>query len=230
MYTTHTHPAWLHTAMQALTPPCNPYTNTIHTRIHSAHTPHIAHTLYTQLYTHCTHYMHITPMYSHVNTKQALYRALLPCIQHHRLQPCSATINDRHATLKLARTVDRHTLNLLQSLTHDTKLKQRPYRHKCISPPHMQLLDMPCSSSNRHASKNNMNQASTDHYQAKTTITRPVTRLISQTLTHGPYIHLLNSHALQIIARTDQNPAYTCIYNTVRLKPHHYTKILTCKL
>ena len=178
MYTTHTPPAWLHTAMQALSPPCSPHTNTIHTRIHSAHTPHIAHNS-THHYTHTAHITCIQTSYiSILNTKQALYRALLPCIQHHRLQPCSATINDRHATLKLARTVDRHTLNLLQSLIHDTKLKQRPYRHKCISPLHMQLLDMPCSSSNRHASKNNMNQASTDHYQARTTITRLVTGLI----------------------------------------------------
>ena len=149
MYTTHTPPARLHTAMQALSPHCSPHTNTIHTRIPSAYTPHIAHNS-THHYTHTAHIKCVQTSYiSILNPKQALYRALLPCIQHHRLQPCSATINDRHATLKLERTVDRHTLNLLQSLIHDTQLKQRPYRHKCISPPHMQLLDMPCSSSNR---------------------------------------------------------------------------------
>ena len=87
MYTTHTPPAWLHTAMQALSPPCSPHTNTIHTRIHSAHTPHIAHTLCTQLYTHCTHYIHATPYTSILNTRTEQYRVVpsrtqYPSIKH----------------------------------------------------------------------------------------------------------------------------------------------------
>ena len=98
MYTTHTTPAWLHTAMQALSPPYSPHTNIIHTRIHSAHTPHIAHHS-THDYTHNAHNSCIQTSYiSILNTKQALYRALLPCIQHHRLQSCSvpSTIDMQH--------------------------------------------------------------------------------------------------------------------------------------
>ena len=92
----------------------------------------------------------------------------------------------------------------------------------------MQGLDMPCSSPKRHASKNNSKQASTDCYQARTDTTRLVTGLITQTLTQGPYKTLLNSHARQITARTQQFPAYTYIYGSVRFKQQLYTKILTC--
>ena len=92
----------------------------------------------------------------------------------------------------------------------------------------MQGLDMPCSSPKRHASKNNLNPAKTDHYQARTDTTRLVTGLITQTLTQGLYKTLLNSHARQITTRTQQFSTYTYIYGSVRFKQQLYTKILTC--
>ena len=76
MYNTHTHPAWLHTAMQALAQPCSSYTNTTHTHQHTLDTHNTLHTLCTISYTHCIHYIHATPYTSILNTRTEQYRVV----------------------------------------------------------------------------------------------------------------------------------------------------------